>query len=69
MVAKLYFFIALVSFVLDLISFFAVFGLLASLKSDITDQALLTTELEEIALTAGNPYLGRIFVVLSLIHI
>ena len=64
MVAKLYSFIALISFGLDVISFFAVFGLLASLKSDITDQALLTTELEEIALTAGNPYLGRIFVVM-----
>lgn len=62
MVARLYLLIALVTFILDIISFFTVFGFLASLKSDIGD--VLTDELTDIALTAGNPYLGRIFVVM-----
>ena len=37
LVARLYLLIALISFVLDIISFFTVFGLLASLKSDVSD--------------------------------
>ena len=64
LVAKLYLLIAFVTFVLDIISFFTVFGMLASLKGDVTDSSLLTDELEELALTAGNPYLGRIFVIM-----
>ena len=62
MVAKLYLLIAFVTFVLDVISFFAVFGLLAALKSDLDLD--ISDELTDIALTAGNPYLGRIFVIM-----
>ena len=64
LVARLYLLIALISFVLDIISFFVVFGFLASLKSDVSDANLVLDELIETALTQGNPYLGRIFVVM-----
>ena len=65
MPARLYLFIAFVSFVLDIISFFIVFGFLAGLKSDVGDLPDGTPdEVIEVALTAGNPYLGRIFVVM-----
>ena len=61
MAARLYLFIAFITFILDIISFFVVFGFLAGLKSD---SDALTESLAEVFLTAGNPYLGRIFVVM-----
>ena len=51
MVARLYLLIALISFVLDIISFFVVFGFLASLKSDVSDSNLVLDEMIEKALT------------------
>ena len=47
LVARLYLLIALISFVLDIISFFTVFGFLASMKSDVSDMNLVLDELIE----------------------
>lgn len=60
--SRMYFFLAIISFVLDIVAFFIVFGLLAGYKSDMPD--LLTEELEDLYLTAACPYIGRIIVVM-----
>ena len=65
MVARLYTLLALVSFVLDVISFFIVFGFLAKIQSDAEDLNILDIDdVADLLLTAGNPHLGRIFVIM-----
>ncbi len=51
--AKLYTLLAVVSTVLDVISFFAVFGLLAGFVSDYEEVGSTTATAEEIANAAG----------------
>ena len=70
MPARLYTLLAVISFVLDIISFFAVFGLLAGYIGKVDEieipngQVEVPTELKELWLTGANPYLGRIVVIM-----
>lgn len=60
--AKLYTLLALITSVLDVISFFAVYGTLASRIGDIPDN--YTEDQTEVGLTPLNAHLGRILVVM-----
>ena len=60
--AKFYTLLALITTVLDVISFFAVYGLLASRIGDLPDN--LTDDQIEVGLTPLNPHLGRIMVIM-----
>ena len=71
-VARLYFFLALATTVLDVIAFFVVFGMLASYTGDGPEDIeasgeveafIVTTEITELYLTGASIYLGRILVV------
>ena len=64
--ARLYSLLAIVSFTVDVVSFFAVFGLLTAYIGDGDDakDVLGTAWNEDIYLTAANPYLARILVIL-----
>ena len=73
--AKLYTILALGTFVLDLVSFFAIYGLLAEFSNDWDDEevrlevakAYNNTDIltdEDAYHTAGSPYIGRFIVVM-----
>ena len=76
MPAKLYTLLAFISFVLDIISFFAVYGLLAAFINDFEDFGVVLQNTNQVSLadaaddivdlflTAANPYLGRIVVIM-----
>ena len=58
----MYTILACITFVLDVVSFFAIYATLASFNSDSADGAL--QEIEDAYLTGGTPYVGRILVVM-----
>ena len=64
MVARLYTILSLISFGLDVISFFIVFGFLAAIQSDVDDVEVLGDDAADLLLTTGNPHLGRIVVIM-----
>ena len=66
--ARLYTFLAIISFVLDIISFFAVFGLLVSYVNSAEDVGIDLSSspvpIIDAYLTLATPYLGRIIVIM-----
>jgi len=60
--AKVYTILAFITTALDVISFFAVYGILAGRISDIPDD--IGDDLIEVGLTVLNPHLGRILVIM-----